>query len=117
MSNDSWAKMGPGVEFDLIRRMAARWGDLVHQAGDDAAILDVAHGARLVASTDTSVEGVHFRRIHNIKVVVEAAIISEIGNGIAKDVDVPVDLGVLYDWQLRVDLGRVFRAHLRFLLR
>ena len=54
--------MGPGVEFDLIRRMAARWGDLVQQAGDDAAILDVAHGARLVASTDTSVEGVHFRR-------------------------------------------------------
>ena len=54
--------MGPGVEFDLIRRMAARWGDLVRQAGDDAAILDVAHGARVVASTDTSVEGVHFRR-------------------------------------------------------
>ena len=54
--------MGPGVEFDLIRRMAARWGDLVQQAGDDAAILDIAHGARLVASIDTSVEDVHFRR-------------------------------------------------------
>jgi thiamine-monophosphate kinase len=54
--------MGPGVEFDLIRRMAARWGDLVQHAGDDAAVLDVTHGARLVASTDTSVEGVHFRR-------------------------------------------------------
>lgn len=54
--------MGPGVEFDLIRRMATRWGDLAQQAGDDAAILDVAHGARLVASTDTSLEGVHFRR-------------------------------------------------------
>lgn len=54
--------MGPGVEFDLIRRMATRWGDLVQQAGDDAAILDVAQGARLVASTDSSVEGVHFRR-------------------------------------------------------
>jgi thiamine-monophosphate kinase len=59
---DAWAKMGPGVEFDLIRRMAATWGDLVQHAGDDAAILDVAHGARLVASTDSSVEGVHFRR-------------------------------------------------------
>jgi len=59
---DSWAKMGPGVEFDLIRRMAARWGDLVQDAGDDAAVLDVRHGSRLVASTDTSVEGVHFRR-------------------------------------------------------
>lgn len=62
MSEDAWAKMGPGVEFDLIRRMAARWGDLVQHAGDDAAILDIAHGARLVASTDSSVEGVHFRR-------------------------------------------------------
>ena len=62
MTEDSWAKMGPGVEFDLIRRMAARWGDLVQHAGDDAAILEVAHGARLVASTDASVEGVHFRR-------------------------------------------------------
>ncbi len=54
--------MGPGVEFALIRRMAARWGDLVQHAGDDAAVLDVAHGSRLVASTDSSVEGVHFRR-------------------------------------------------------
>lgn len=62
MNVDSWAKMGPGVEFDLIRRMASRWGDLVQHAGDDAAILEIAHGARLVASTDTSVEGVHFRR-------------------------------------------------------
>jgi len=62
VSADPWAKMGPGVEFDLIRRMAARWGDLVQHAGDDAAVLDVAHGARLVASTDSSVEGVHFRR-------------------------------------------------------
>lgn len=62
MTVDSWAKMGPGVEFDLIRRMASRWGDLVQHAGDDAAILEIAQGARLVASTDTSVEGVHFRR-------------------------------------------------------
>jgi thiamine-monophosphate kinase len=62
VTEDPWAKMGPGVEFDLIRRMAAQWGDLVQHAGDDAAVLDVAHGARLVASTDSSVEGVHFRR-------------------------------------------------------
>ena len=62
MTADPWAKMGPGVEFDLIRRMAARWGDLAQHAGDDAAVLDVAGGARLVASTDSSVEGVHFRR-------------------------------------------------------
>lgn len=57
-----WAKMGPGVEFDLIRRMAERWGDLVQHAGNDAAVLDVKQGSRLLASTDTSLEGVHFRR-------------------------------------------------------
>lgn len=62
MTARSWAKMGPGVEFDLIRRMASRWGDLVQSAGDDAAIIEPEHGARLVASIDTSVEGVHFRR-------------------------------------------------------
>lgn len=62
MTADSWAKMGPGVEFDLIRRMAGQWGNLVQHAGDDAAVLDLKKGARLVASTDTSLEGVHFRR-------------------------------------------------------
>ena len=59
---ESWVKMGPGVEFDLIRRMADRWGDISRNAGDDAAVLDLNQGARLVASTDTSLEGVHFRR-------------------------------------------------------
>jgi thiamine-monophosphate kinase len=62
VKTDSWARMGPGVEFDIIRRMAARWGDLVQHAGDDAAVLEIAKGAQLVASTDSSVEGVHFRR-------------------------------------------------------
>lgn len=62
MTGESWAKLGPGVEFDLIRRMAERWGDLAQRAGDDAAVLEVAKGAKLVASTDTSLEGVHFRR-------------------------------------------------------
>lgn len=42
--------------------MAARWGPLSSGAGDDAAIMDVPAGMRLVASTDSSIEGVHFRR-------------------------------------------------------
>jgi thiamine-monophosphate kinase len=42
--------------------MLARWGDLARGIGDDAAELDVPPGERLVVSTDSSVEGSHFRR-------------------------------------------------------
>ncbi len=54
--------LGPGREFDLIRQMFARWGPLVSGAGDDAASLTIPRGHTLLVSTDTSVEGVHFRR-------------------------------------------------------
>lgn len=54
--------LGPGREFDLVRAMLARWGELAHGIGDDAAIVDIPVGERLVVSTDASVEGVHFRR-------------------------------------------------------
>jgi thiamine-monophosphate kinase len=54
--------MGAGHEFDLIRRLERRWGPAAQGLGDDAAVLDVPAGSRLVVSTDTSVEGVHFRR-------------------------------------------------------
>lgn len=54
--------LGPGGEFDIVRRMLDRWGDLARSIGDDAAILPPAASGRLVVSTDTSVEDVHFRR-------------------------------------------------------
>ncbi len=54
--------MGAGAEFDAIRGMLAQWGEAAHGIGDDAAVLDVTPGEQLVASTDASVEGVHFRR-------------------------------------------------------
>ena len=59
--------LGPGAEFDAIRMLVTRWGDLAIDIGDDAAVLhelsrDVASGGRvLVVSTDACVEGVHFR--------------------------------------------------------
>jgi thiamine-monophosphate kinase len=53
--------LGPGAEFDLIRRLRDRWGPLARQVGDDAAVLRVARGEQLVASTDAAIEGVHFR--------------------------------------------------------
>jgi thiamine-monophosphate kinase len=55
--------LGAGREFDAIRTMLARWGPLAAGIGGDCAVLDPpADGERLVVSTDTSVEGVHFRR-------------------------------------------------------
>jgi thiamine-monophosphate kinase len=54
--------LGPGKEFDIVRILLAEWGKAAQRIGDDAAILDVPKGERLVVSTDTSVEGIHFRR-------------------------------------------------------
>ena len=54
--------LGPGKEFDLVRSLLAEWGKSAERIGDDAAVLDVPNGEKLVVSTDTSLEGVHFRR-------------------------------------------------------
>ena len=54
------------MEFDLIDIIRARTQgarkDVALGIGDDAALLDVPPGKRLVACTDTLVEGVHFLR-------------------------------------------------------
>ena len=58
----SSTSLGPGREFDVIRALLERWGARARGIGDDAAIVDVPAGERLIVSTDSSVEGVHFRR-------------------------------------------------------
>jgi thiamine-monophosphate kinase len=56
----------PLGEFELINRffreLGARRSDVVLGVGDDAAVLAVPPGHRLVVATDTLVEGVHFPR-------------------------------------------------------
>jgi thiamine-monophosphate kinase len=55
--------MGPGREFDAIRMLMDRWGDLAVDLGDDAAVLTLEGTERVqVVSTDACVDGVHFRR-------------------------------------------------------
>ncbi|HUF65733.1 MAG TPA: thiamine-phosphate kinase [Gemmatimonadaceae bacterium] len=54
--------LGPGAEFNLVRRFAEEWGPRASGLGDDAAILPLAPGMHVVVSTDTSVERVHFAR-------------------------------------------------------
>jgi thiamine-monophosphate kinase len=53
--------LGPGREFDRVRRIAAALGPRATGLGDDCAVLAPAD-TLLVASTDVSVEGVHFDR-------------------------------------------------------
>lgn len=54
--------MGPGQEFDAIRLLMRRWGDLAVGIGDDAAVLPSVGTRTRVVSTDACVEGAHFRR-------------------------------------------------------
>ncbi|HEY6088775.1 MAG TPA: thiamine-phosphate kinase [Gemmatimonadaceae bacterium] len=54
--------LGPGKEFDIVRSLLDEWGKSAERIGDDAAVLQVPAGEKLVVSTDTSLEGVHFRR-------------------------------------------------------
>jgi thiamine-monophosphate kinase len=54
--------LGTGEEFDLIRKLRERWGTLAVGLGDDAAVLEPPRGDRIVVTTDSAVEDVHFRR-------------------------------------------------------
>lgn len=53
--------LGEGREFDRIRSIAAALGSDAAQLGDDCAVIAAGDGS-IVVSTDTSVEGIHFRR-------------------------------------------------------
>jgi thiamine-monophosphate kinase len=53
--------LGPGAEFDAIRQLVERWGTRARGIGDDAAVLDVPRGDKLVVSVDAAVENRHFR--------------------------------------------------------
>ena len=53
--------LGTGREFDRIRAVIAALGADVEGAGDDCAFVPSGSGV-IALSTDTSVEGVHFRR-------------------------------------------------------
>lgn len=94
--------MGEGREFDAIRAMLQVWGARARGIGDDAALLDVPPGLRLVASTDASVEGVHFRREwltpEEIGSRATVAALSDLAAMGALPVGLLLALGVPEDW-------------------
>jgi thiamine-monophosphate kinase len=111
--------LGPGREFDLIRRMLDRWGGAASGVGDDAVLLAVPAGERLVASADTSVEEVHFRRAwltpHEIGWRATAAALSDLAAMGAEPLGVLVSLSIPERWLEALDhladgIGEAARA-------
>ena len=87
-----------GGEFDLIREMLERWGPLAHGIGDDAAVLQVPAGEQLIASTDSAVERIHFRRewlsTHEIGYRAVAAALSDLAAMAARPLGILVAIGL-----------------------
>jgi thiamine-monophosphate kinase len=94
--------IGPGREFDLVREMLSVWGDVASGVGDDAAVVDVPPGERLVVSTDTAVLDVHFRRewlsAEEIGFRSTVAALSDLAAMAARPVGVLVALTIPTDW-------------------
>jgi thiamine-monophosphate kinase len=99
---DAHLAMGEGREFDAIRTMLQVWGARASGIGDDAAILDVPAGQRLVVSTDATVEGVHFRREwlkpEEIGFRAAVAALSDLAAMGALPLGLLLGLGVPQDW-------------------
>ncbi|HTK48378.1 MAG TPA: thiamine-phosphate kinase [Gemmatimonadaceae bacterium] len=99
--------LGAGREFDAIRSMLRVWGPRAHGIGDDAAVIDVPAGDRLVASTDASVEGVHFRRDwlapREIGARAAAAALSDLAAMAAAPLGMLLALGVSPGWRDELD--------------
>jgi thiamine-monophosphate kinase len=117
-------RLGPGPEFDLIRSLvdATRApGTLSVPLGDDAAALEVLSGHQLVASTDLSIEDVHFRREWATWNVVGyravAAALSDLAAmaatpiGVLVSVAIPPELGEEILVGLGLGMGECLRLH------
>lgn len=104
--------LGAGEEFDAIRAMLRVWGAQARGIGDDAAVMDVPPGERLVVSTDASVENVHFRRSWlspaEIGARAAAAALSDLAAMAARPLGLLLGLGVPDDW--RHDLEEIARG-------
>lgn len=111
--------MGAGHEFDTIRLLMARWGDLAVDIGDDAAVLLPEGQTRRVITTDACVEDVHFRRAwitpREVGARAAAAAISDVAAMGARAESVLIAFVVPDDWRdvladVADGMGQVIRA-------
>jgi thiamine-monophosphate kinase len=103
--------LGAGAEFDAIRAMLREWGPRASGIGDDAAVLDIPAGRHLVASTDATFEGVHFRRewlsSEEVGARAATAALSDLAAMAAQPLGLLLALGVPESWQSElVELAR-----------
>ena len=101
--------LGPGREFDAVRDFARRWGVAAQGLGSDCALMEVPAGQLLCVSTDTSVEGVHFRKhwlsAREIGYRSAAAALSDLAAAAAAPLGLLVALAVPDRW--RGQLGEI----------
>jgi thiamine-monophosphate kinase len=101
------ATLGRGAEFDAIRLMVARWGSRAQGIGDDAATMRVPRGEFLVASVDTAVEGMHFRRgwltPREIAYRAVAAALSDLAAMAARPIGVLLAMTIPESWRGAID--------------
>lgn len=88
--------------------MLARWGTTARDIGDDAAVISAGGaGAQHIASTDVSVEGVHFRREwltpQEIGYRATAAALSDLAAMAAEPVGILVALTLPDTWRDNID--------------
>ena len=99
--------LGPGAEFDAIRRLLERWGPRAVGIGDDAAVLRPPRGDLLVASVDSAIEGRHFEAgwlsAREIGYRAVAAALSDLAAMAARPLGVLIALGVPSEWRAQLD--------------
>lgn len=107
MKDFSHTRLADGGEFDIIRRMLTRWGARAGGIGDDAAVISSIGDRALVASTDSSVENVHFRRAwlsaFEIGYRATTAALSDLAAMAAKPLGMLVAMGIPDDWLPEID--------------
>jgi len=93
---------GVGAEFDAIAAIVDRLGPRATGIGDDGAIIQVPRGDRVVASTDATVEGRHFRRDwlepREIGYRATVAALSDLAAMAARPIGILTALGVPNHW-------------------
>lgn len=99
--------LGPGAEFDIIRRMVDCWGARAAGIGDDAAVLRLTRGDALVVSVDSFVEAHHFKREwltpREIGYKAVAAALSDLAAMAARPIGLLVALTLPSRWREHVD--------------